>query len=241
MSLKKLSERIYILPPDDLTDRPTLGYIKGDRFCLAVDAGNSKKHVDKFYKCLESMNLKKPDFTAITHSHWDHTFGMHSISGISIACGATNDELIKMSDWGWSDVEMSNRLCLGIDIEFCDKHIKIEYENLGDIHVVTSDIVFNNQLTLDLGGVTVILTHTASPHSDDCVLVYVPEEKAIFVGDADCGDYHNNDGKYDKARLKHFIELIESIDFEKYILGHDFPETKEGAIHYLKDELSKLV
>lgn len=240
MSLKKLSDRIYILPPEDSTDRPTLGYIKGDRFSLAVDAGNSKKHVDKFYKYLESMNLKTPDFTAITHFHWDHTYGMHAIQGKSISCSLTNEELIKMSRWGWSYAEMSSRLESGLDIEFCDKHIKIEYKNLSEIKVVTSDIVFGNQLRLNLGGVTIMLTHVESPHSDDSVLVYVPEEKVLFVGDADCGDYHNNDGKYDRAKLKPFIELIENIDFEKYILGHDLPVTKEAALLYLKDELSKL-
>lgn len=241
MSLQKISERIYILPPDDLADRPTLGYIKGDKFSLAVDAGNSKSHVDKFYKSLESMNLKKPDFTAITHSHWDHTFGMHAIGGVSIACSATNEELAKMSKWGWSDSEMSSRLERGLDIEFCDKHIKIEYENRDDIHIVRSDIVFDNQLTLDLGGVTLVLIHVASPHSDDSVLVYIPEEKTLFLGDADCGDFHFNNGKYDKAKLTAFIELIEGIDFEKYILGHDLPQTKNAALLYLKDELLKLV
>ena len=41
MMLKKISECIYYLPPDSETDRPVLGYIRGDRYSLMVDAGNS--------------------------------------------------------------------------------------------------------------------------------------------------------------------------------------------------------
>lgn len=74
MELKKLSNRIYYLPNEEETDRPVLGYIKGDKFSLAVDAGNSVKHVKKFYEELRKANLSLPDFTVLTH--WDHTFGI---------------------------------------------------------------------------------------------------------------------------------------------------------------------
>jgi hypothetical protein len=49
MELKKLSDRIYYLPNEEETDRPVLGYINGDKYSLAVDVGNSSKHVEKFY------------------------------------------------------------------------------------------------------------------------------------------------------------------------------------------------
>lgn len=51
-----------------------LGYIRGERYSLAVDAGNSRRHVEKFYAALDAAELRRPDFTVLTHWHWDHTF-----------------------------------------------------------------------------------------------------------------------------------------------------------------------
>lgn len=48
MELRKISDRMYYLPAEEETDRPVLGYIKGDKYSLAIDAGNSSKHVEKF-------------------------------------------------------------------------------------------------------------------------------------------------------------------------------------------------
>ena len=34
-----------------------LGYIRGERYSLAVDAGNSRRHVEKFYAALDAAEL----------------------------------------------------------------------------------------------------------------------------------------------------------------------------------------
>ena len=47
-----------------------LGYIRGERYSLAVDAGNSRRHVEKFYAALDAAELRRPDFTVLTHWHW---------------------------------------------------------------------------------------------------------------------------------------------------------------------------
>ena len=98
MGLKNLTKNIYFLPHEPEVDRPMLAYVKGDKFSLAVDAGYSKKHVQDFYRALRSCDLKEPDFTVITHWHYDHTFGLHDISGVSIAHPKTNLFLREQQD-----------------------------------------------------------------------------------------------------------------------------------------------
>lgn len=95
MELKKINNRVFYYPHQPETDRPMLAYLKGEKITLAVDAGNSDNHVDEFYRSLEIAGLKKPDITVITHWHWDHTFGMHHIQGLSIAHYKTNELLKK--------------------------------------------------------------------------------------------------------------------------------------------------
>lgn len=240
MELKKLSNRIYYLPNEEETDRPVLGYINGDKYSLAVDAGNSSKHVEKFYKELRNANLRLPDYTVITHWHWDHTFGMHAVLGKTISGQLTNKKLKEVETWQWSDSNMKERLETGKDIEMCDRCIKLEYPNRKNIKVITSDIEFSGSLKINLGGIYCEITEVKAPHSEDSVLIYVPEERTIFVGDADCEDHYNNHGKYDKNKLEKYIESIREFNFNTYVLGHGKPEGREEVFNYLESELKKI-
>lgn len=239
MTLTKISERIYYLINDRETDRPLLGYIKGDKYSLMVDAGNSKKHVEKFNNSLKELNLKLPDYVAITHWHWDHSYGMHSVVGKTIACEKTNEQLKIMSKWQWTDEAMKKRLLTGEDIDFADTNIRKEYKELQDIKVITSDIVFKNKIEMDLGGLTVILKNVISPHSEDSVIVYVPDEKVVFIGDAYGVDYYNN-YEYDSVKLNGLINVLENLDFNICLAGHSEPLSKTKIIDYLKLQKDKI-
>lgn len=240
MKLKKISERIYYLPSDSETDRPVLGYIRGDRYSLMVDAGNSSNHVDIFNRELTEQGLPLPDYVAITHWHWDHTFGMSAVTGLTIANKSTNEQLKIVKDWSWSDEAMARRLQTGDDIEFCDRCIRLEYTDRSNIDVRTADIEYDRSLGLDLGGVHCILSRITAPHSDDSTVIYIPEEKVLFIGDADCEDFYHNNGKYDKNKLEELIDYLSPLDFTTYVLGHDEPQTKDEVMEYLNDELGKL-
>ena len=53
--LKRLSDRIWYYPMEEERDRPNLGYIRGDNWSLAVDAGHSEAHTREFYEALEEV------------------------------------------------------------------------------------------------------------------------------------------------------------------------------------------
>ena len=94
MELYKYSDRIYYSSYEEERDRPAIGYIRGDRYSIAIDAGHSGDHLKEFYDLLKENNLPLPALTIITHWHWDHSFAMHKISGLSIANKTTNDHLL---------------------------------------------------------------------------------------------------------------------------------------------------
>jgi len=239
MTLTKVTDRIYYLINDRETDRPLLGYIKGEKYSLMVDAGNSKNHVEEFNNSIEKLNLRLPDYTAITHWHWDHSYGMYAVAGKTITCKKTNEQLKVMSEWQWTDEAMKKRLLTGEDIEFADTNIRKEYKALQDIKVIPSDIVFENELEIDLGGLTVILKNVISPHSEDSVIVYVPEEKVVFIGDAYGVDYYNN-YEYDSVKLGSLINMLERLEFNICFPGHSSPINKTGIIEYLKLQHKKI-
>lgn len=236
----KLTERIYYLPFSEETDRPNLGYIRGDKFSLMVDAGNSAKHAGLFLSCLAEHGFPAPDYVALTHWHWDHTFGMHALKAKSIAGRLTNQQLGIMAQWKWDDRSMSGRLASGDEIEFCDTHIRIEYPDRGEITVRTADLIFDRRLSLDLGGITCELLHIGGPHSEDSAAVYIPEEKVIFLGDSACSDFYHNQGRYDRQKLSDYIQLIQGIDFTVCVEGHDAHISKEQFMQYMAEELDKI-
>ncbi|HCR3189320.1 MBL fold metallo-hydrolase [Enterococcus faecalis] len=226
MEIKKLTERIFYLPHNSETDRPLLAYIKGDKIALAVDAGNSAAHVNDFYQSLKIEGLKKPDITVITHWHWDHTFGMHHINGISIAHHKTNkfleNEKNKLSDSSYIKSMKKN-----------NKYLNKEYVNNRKIVITQSDVQFEKEIIINLGGMTAQIFHTEAPHSEDTVLIYIPEEKVLFLGDSTSEDFFNN-GYMDTDKLRILTNLIERTDCKYCILGHTEPLSKDDLLLYLK-------
>ena len=230
----KVTDRIYYFSGEQETDRPYLYYIKGSDYSVAIDAGQSKEHVEEFCQAILKAKMQLPKYTIITHWHWDHTFGLPYIKGESISSGLTKEQLERVANWKWTKADMENRIKEGLDIEFTSECIHKVYPDLSVIKIATPDIIVNDEMTLDLGDLQVKLYARDSIHSRDALLVFVPKEKAVFVGDADCEDLYNNcEIKLD--RLNSYRDFINQLDFERYFIGHDLPDNKDGINNYFME------
>ena len=227
MELYRYSDRIFYSAYEEERDRPALGYIRGKRFSVAVDAGHSKDHLDEFYQALKENDLPLPSFTIITHWHWDHSFAMHCINGASIANKRTDAYLR----------DFIARRTPESDEEFLklDPSIAKEYENGKPIIVVPADIVFENEMVLNAGDLNVRIFQAISPHTDDATLIYVPEEKVLFIGDSTSGVFPT--WIADPKLLKQLMDTIKGIDADHIIGGHWPIDTKEELLERLAEEL----
>ena len=228
MELIQHSEYIYSTTYETKRDRPSLGYIKGSNFSVMADAGTSAQHVKEAYALLKERQLPLPAFTILTHWHWDHTFGMHAVQGLTIAHTLTNRELERMMKWQWNPEAMQERLISQEEIPFVDDHLKIEYNDLNEIKIKMADISFSSSMTLDQGNSHVQLFHVPSPHSDDSVFIYVSQAKVLFIGDAICEDYYHQ-MNVDQSKLQAMIKFLQALDFEIGIQGH-LPAMNKTAI-----------
>ena len=220
MEIKKLSEHIWYMPFEEERDRPNIGYVRGDKRSLAIDAGHSETHIREFYDLLEKEGLPLPSITVLTHWHWDHTFAMHAVNGITIANKTTNGYLLdfmkKLEANGPDDF---------LNMNDC---IRKEYEGGKEVIVVPADIVFEGGMTIDLGGCTVKLIRTEAPHTDDSTLVYVCEDKTLFVGDAACAQFPN--GAKDRRLAGILADTIRSTGAATCVEGHWQSEETEGTL-----------
>jgi len=218
--LTQVTPNIYISDFDSSNDRPRLGYIKGKRFNIMIDAGNSPDHFNSFINECQLIGLDIPDYILITHWHWDHVFGLSGSLIPTICSKLTQDKLIEMSDWKWDDASMKKRLLTGDDIEFCDLNIRIEYANPLDIRVRKADIIFDKELQFNIGDRTCLLYHIDNDHSLDSIVIFIPEDKVLFLGDIISPDYHHGDAHYTKHKFNHLVQKLFEFDFEYAIHGH---------------------
>ncbi len=238
MELTKITNRVFYTMFSKEADRPVLGYINGREHSLMIDAGNSRNHLRLFNQAVEQEGFRKPDMVAITHWHWDHTFAMHAVEGITIAHNKTNLKLAEMENWSWSDSDMKNRLDAGMEIEFADTCIRQEYKLLSDIKVATSTISFSGYMEIDLGDIVAQLHHIPSPHSDDSVCIFVPQEKVLFIGDAVGVDYYN-DCYLNKEKLRSMMVVIDGFQFDTCVVGHAEPVSKQKIMSVMDSLLKR--
>ena len=220
MALRQLTDRIWIYPFETARDRPTLGYIRGDRWSLAVDAGHSEDHTRAFYAALEAAGLPLPALTALTHWHWDHTFGMHAISGLSVAGSATARHLRQIKSRIESDGP-EEFLAL-------DPSIRLEYAGGRPVVVALPDLIFEDEMRLDPGGCPVRLFRAPSPHTDDSTLIHIPGEKVLFLGDCAAGVFPT--WEKDPALAHQLADTIAPLEADICVESHCEPETRRALM-----------
>ena len=227
MKLERLTERIWYYPHEEERDRPNLGYIRGDRWSLAVDAGHSEAHTMEFYRALEEAGLPFPQLTVLTHWHWDHSFALHAIHGLSLANRQTNRHLKECRD----------RIEKNGPEEFLALHesIRREYSGNRPVKVIPADMEFAGEMRLDAGNCPVRVFQAASPHTDDSTLIEVSGEKVLFIGDANSGSFPT--WEKDPVLVREFAETLKAADAEIFLEGHWIPCTPEDTIEdMLKEE-----
>lgn len=224
MELRNLTERIWIYTYEKERDRPNLGYIRGDRWSFAVDAGHSDDHVASFYQALDRAGLPLPSLTVLTHWHWDHTFGMHAVSGLCLANSRTNHYLR----------EARNRLSReGVESFLAlDESIRREYAGGRPVVVSLADLTFEGEMSLELGGCQVRVFQADAPHTDDSTLVHVPGEGVLFIGDAMSGPFPT--WERDPVLSQRLADIIEAIDAELCIGSHWEPMTRQELLADLR-------
>lgn len=212
---EKLTEHIYLYPCDGYTDRPNIGLILGEKYSLLFEGGNSAAHVALMREDLARQGLPEPDFVAVSHWHWDHTFGMHAWNVPTIAGQKTNEQLREVSRWKWDDRSMDERVEKKQDIVFCNEMIRREYPDRSQILVEAADIVFEDRMSIDLGGGVVCeLIHAKGPHSEDSVICYVPSEKFVFLGDSNGKDLYGKPWHFDLEHEDEMVQTLQTIPYD---------------------------
>ena len=224
--LYRLTERIWVYPFEEERDRPNLGYIRGDRWSLAVDAGHSAAHIAAFYAALMVNGLPLPSLTVLTHWHWDHTLAMHAAHGLCLSNARTAAYLRDFRDriaregtgffFGWHE------------------SIRREYADDQPVVVTLPDLTFCWEMTLDAGNCPIRVFEAEAPHTDDSTLVHVPGEGVLFLGGAEGGTFP--DWKKDMDLAKKLARTVRDTGASICLEGHWTPASPEDTIGAIMEE-----
>ena len=218
-TLQKLSNRLFYLPSYQKTDRPILAAVVGDNRTLLIDAGNSSSHAQLFKEQLASHNITG-DIVALTHWHWDHLFGLNEMNLPSIANFMTSEKVKELQEFSWRDKELDERVEAGIEIAFCADAIKLELGDARDVIIPDPTLIFETRMQVNLGGVICTIEYIGGDHSPDSNLIYIQEEKALFLGDCLYANMYAEKWHYTIEKMGALLEKIESYDAELFFLSH---------------------
>lgn len=219
--LKKLTERFYYMPMDAKTDRPILGLIVGDKYSLAIDAGTSPKHAREFLDAAKELGINNLKFLVITHWHWDHVFGINEMGLVTIAHENTPEALKKWQEMKWDTASIDMNCKEGIFTEFTANCIKTELIDEKEFSIGNIEMTYRDELKIDLGGVTCIIKAAGGNHTNDTSVIYIPEERVMFLGDCVYGGMLNKVYGYYHRDVEAMTNIINQYEATHYLVSHE--------------------
>ena len=197
--VERLSDRVLIIS-NGMTDMDRVTAIATKKGIVMIDAGTNAPRTAKYRKIIEK-EFNRNDFVYLinTHSHQDHTFGNRAFKeAVVIGHDKIKEELAKNVKEDYYTKTFTNSIKRWkSQLQSIDKNsnrwkqLRIYlYEgpeilsNIANNFVIpVPDISFSDEIELDMGDVMFKLIYFGPAHTESDILVYVPEEKLLFVGD----------------------------------------------------------
>jgi len=182
-----------------------------------LDAGSSAAHTRAFLDALLAASGTRPSAVVYTHSHWDHVLGGAEVGGIVIAHALTAEGLVDLAGRDWSDEGLDRREAAGLSSAPHAADVKAEMPSPRTVEVAPADIVFHDEIELDLGGVTARVRHVGGDHSADSCVIHVEPDSVLFIGDCVSASPEGAMTSESASRLR---DVILGSGAEHYVEGH---------------------
>lgn len=228
LELIQLTEHTWLLPhdPDETAVQSCIGVIVGRNQSVLVDAGNSPRLARHLKAELARCKLPPVSRIVYTHHHWDHVYGACEFDvpvTAHVLCKAILEEESK-KPWG---VEYLNEQALRNPKLAISYHARAKaVEDWKSFRIVVPEEVFETETVIDLDGVAIQLEHVGGEHAEDSILVKVPPDDVMFIGDC----YYPPPlhlRQPDSAPSLDILRRLQDEAYQLYVEGHDKPFTWE--------------
>jgi glyoxylase-like metal-dependent hydrolase (beta-lactamase superfamily II) len=207
--------------PDDRTDRPALGAVHGEHATLIVEGGASVAHLGAFAAELAARGRPPVVAIALTHWHWDHSFGSAALPVPVIAHRDTAAALAVQAGYDWSDAALEERVRDGREIRFCADMVRLELPDRSGLRIVVPTDTYLDRRSVDLGGIAAELRHVGGDHSADSCVVHVPGDDVLFLGDCLYQCLHAPEPFLTVTGVRALLAALAPFDVAVAVEGHD--------------------
>jgi glyoxylase-like metal-dependent hydrolase (beta-lactamase superfamily II) len=164
-TLTRVSEHVYAL-----VGFPNIGIVVGSRATLVIDTGLGARNGATIVRVAQKLAKSPNLYLTTTHYHSEHSTGEQAFPA--------NTVLIR-------PVVQQEEMNQGIaaHIERFRSMSARNKELLQEVKLRTPDILFDDEVKLDLGGVTARLFWLGAAHTKGDELIFVEEDSVLFPGD----------------------------------------------------------
>ncbi|UCE11249.1 MAG: MBL fold metallo-hydrolase [Candidatus Thorarchaeota archaeon] len=193
-----------------------------------IDTGKDARATSKFRSKMEARFKKKPIFVLLTHTHWDHIFGMEVFSDVPIISSDAGVEAIRKELDGELSKEGRQKV-----IKQIRESLKEEGRTPSEAHKQFFDDLTNVTITVPSIGVKGEIEFgsegrrykywSIGGHSDCSSVVFCEKEKVLITGDNLVAEHAANSPCMLAGFKPEAIEILESfeqMDVDTFIPGH---------------------
>jgi glyoxylase-like metal-dependent hydrolase (beta-lactamase superfamily II) len=170
VSPQQIAEPVWVFPDERINLVPNIGVVVGEDAALVVDTGMGRRNGERLLERVRELTDEKPLLLTLTHFHPEHGWGAQPFHG-----GAT----IVYNRIQREELEEKFRPFVELFSSFGPEIAEL----LADVELVRPHVVYADAAELDLGGVTVQLSHRGPAHTRGDQLVVLPTERVLFAGD----------------------------------------------------------
>ncbi len=209
-ALTKISEHVYSYI-DTKGASPANGFganagiIIGKEGILVVDTLISSRKAQGFIKDIRAVSDKPIRYVVNTHYHLDHSLGNSEFAKLGAIIIAQRNCLKNLTP-----ESTLNRASL----------YGLSAQEMEGTEVKPASVTFTDRMTINLGDLTVELIYPGPSHTDDSILVYLPQERVLFTGDVLFTHYHPNLRDGDVESWIKVLDFIAGLDADRIIPGH---------------------
>jgi glyoxylase-like metal-dependent hydrolase (beta-lactamase superfamily II) len=167
---RKISEHAYVILDDNVGMVPNVGIVVGERATLIVDTGLGERNGAIVLAEARKLSANTQFFLTATHFHPEHDLG-----ATAFPADAT------MVRWRTQETEAAEQ---GAQmIERFASFSPANAELLAGARFREVDTLFDDEITLDLGGVHVRVIGVGPNHTRGDTVMLVEEDRVLFTGD----------------------------------------------------------
>jgi glyoxylase-like metal-dependent hydrolase (beta-lactamase superfamily II) len=160
----------YVIPDFNTGLVPNVGIIAGERGTLVIDTGLGPRNGETVLKEARAVNGEKPMNVAFTHFHPEHDLGASAFPATAKVIRSAGEDA-DIAEFG---LDLANTFA---------SRSPINAELLKDVNYRKTDISFDREYHLDLGGVHIGMYAVGPAHTRGDTVFFVEEDHVLFSGD----------------------------------------------------------